>query len=143
GPVRLSRAAVLGQILLLQGKRKEYLDLLSETVLPLLLAPRNPPPEKKADGPSPESLLDLVRNLVLLPAFSPAFLAEVPADGLRAAAGRWQALREKAANDLDRLHVDLFLEAAWGRLGDEARSGEAAARVRVNPARAALLPEGG
>ncbi len=56
---------------------------------------------------------------------------------------RWQKLRPSADDDVKRLGIDLFLQAAAGRLGQKDEQQAAAQRIAANPARSEILGENG
>jgi hypothetical protein len=137
---RLSKALVLGQLLLLRGKQREYADLTADEVLPLLLRVVKQKDVEKVDWQdNVPTLLMTNRAVGLLPLCSGEFLKSLPEAQVRALAARWGELA-KAADDGDKqLAVDLLLAAAHRRLdqADEAQAAEK--RVAANPARSRWL----
>ncbi|MGE3804372.1 MAG: hypothetical protein AB7K24_06845 [Gemmataceae bacterium] len=128
---RLSAALVLGQLLLLQGKHAEYLELASASVAPLLLRIHLKQPHARAESLlNPQTLLDMVGDVALLPACAPEFLKSVPTDTVAAAHSRWQKLRLEATRDVHRRCFDRLLTAAQVRLGQKQLSNEEASRLR-------------
>jgi hypothetical protein len=118
-PAKLSASLVLGQLLLLQGKRAEYAQLAVETMAPLLLKVELPLSERKPNELNAQSLLDIVGSIALLPACAPEFLKLLPEQTVRLMLTEWQVLLMKVDRDFQRQQVDLFLMAAHGRLGQE------------------------
>lgn len=136
---RLSKALVLTQFLLLQDKREQYAELATDTVLPLLLRtwkpriPRNPP------QPQANLILAYSDGLSLLPLFAPEFLAGLSDKQIRVLVPRWQKSRAAADDDMKRLGIDLFLQAAAQRLKQPNVEQAAALRIAANPARADIF----
>ncbi len=140
---RLSGALVLSQMLLLKKDHAGYARQITETVLPLLFKVWKPQAGASAwDASGPQQPLFWAAGLTLLPLFDATFVAGLPEEQVRGMAARWQELRGQAGDDATRLAADLFLEAAYARLGNEGARREAAKRLESNPARAALMPEG-
>jgi hypothetical protein len=133
---RLSAAVVLSQVLLLEGKHDEYAELATETLVPLILKSHRSTPAK----PSSETLdltryaPDLAGGLALLPLTSRTFLSGRSNARLTSIAARWEALRDQAIDDLDRLAVDLVLEASYRQLDQPLRRSQAVERIKHNPA---------
>jgi hypothetical protein len=142
---RLSKALLLTQFLLLRQKHQEYADLATDTILPLLL------PEWKQGSAGQQQgdqtlnvisqLLSYGDGLSLLPLCAPEFLASLPRQQVRELIPRWQKLRATAADDVSRLVIDLFLQAAAQHLGHAEEQQEAARRLAANPARTVILGE--
>src|SRR5262249_52759467 len=109
---RLSKSLVLTQFLLLRDRHEEYAELATDTVLPLLL--RAWKPRTRTDGPNQQVNLILAYSdgLSLVPLFADDFLAHLPEKQVRSLVPRWQKLRPSADDDVKRLGIDLFLEAA-------------------------------
>jgi tetratricopeptide (TPR) repeat protein len=140
---RLSKALVLTQFLLLQSKYEEYAELATDTVLPHLLRAWKPrgqssPPQQQAN-----LILAYSDGLSLLPLFAPKFLADLSEKQVRSLVPRWQKLRSHANDDVKRLGIDLFLQAAAERLGQPIEKQVAAARIASNPARQEILGDTG
>lgn len=140
---RLSKALVLTQMLLLRKKHAEYAELATDTVLPLLL--RSWKPRRWTNAPANQNNLILAYSdgLSLLPLLAPEFLAGLPKQQVRDLVPRWQKCRSDANDDLKRLGIDLFLQAAADRLGDRKEQQAAAQRIAVNPARREILGDKG
>jgi hypothetical protein len=138
-PVRLSRALVLGQILLLRKKHEEYAELSTQTVAPLLTRMLKPMPAGgQGDFLDTSSLAEFVGELALLPLGVPSFLARLPDKQRQAMSIRWEKLRGKA-NDGGPL-VDFVLRGLYQTLGQEKERQEAAARLKNRPAGSTFLP---
>src|SRR5206468_3734683 len=75
---RLSSGLMLTQLLLAQRKYGEYTDLMTDTVLPLLLKVWQPGPTVRLQDAGPRSELELFAGLTLLPLFAPEFVAQLP-----------------------------------------------------------------
>lgn len=136
---RLSHALVLTQFLLLRDKFEEYAELATDTVLPLLLRTWKPytqtnPPQQQAN-----LILAYSDGLSLLPLFAPEFLALLSEKQVRALVPRWQKLRPSANDNVKRLGIDLFFQAAAQRLKQPNEEQAAAARIAANPARRDIL----
>lgn len=122
--VRLSRALVLAQFLLLEKKHAAYADLAAGTIAPLLFrAQQRIDAAKQASEATPQALADLgtvfAGGLALLPLAAPEFLAGLPDERVRALLARWQALAPQARDEVSRLEIDLVLLAIYRRLGLE------------------------
>lgn len=145
---RLSGAIVLGQMLLLEKKHAEYADLVADTVLPLLAKVGRPgaPEQNRLNGLTPLMVLGELAlfpiDLTVLPLCAPEFLATLTDEQVRALIPRWTKPPAPGADDESRLLTDLFLEAAYARLGQKKNQEEAGARAQANPARARFLPQG-
>jgi Tol biopolymer transport system component len=140
---RLSKALVLTQFLLLRNKNEEYAELATDTVLPRLLRawkPRNQssPPQQQAN-----LVLAYSDGLSLLPLFAPRFLAGLSEKQVRSLVPRWQRLRSHADDDVKRLGIDLFLQAAAARLGQPNEKQASTNRIASNPARQEILGDTG
>jgi Tol biopolymer transport system component len=140
---RLSKALVLTQFLLLRNQHAEYAELATDTVLPLLLRTWKP---RKQTGIPPNQQANFVLaysdGLSLLPLFAPEYLAGLSEKQVRDLVPRWQKLRPAADDDVKRLGIDLFLEAAARRLGQADEQRAAARRVADNPAKEILGDKG-
>jgi tetratricopeptide (TPR) repeat protein len=90
---RLSRAIVLGQILLLERKHREFAELTTETVAPLLTKnlTRSPRGEPR-DFLDPASIVGAVGELAVLPIGAADFLSQLPDGEMRELKARWQTL---------------------------------------------------
>lgn len=137
--VRLSAAVVLSQILLIEGKHDEYAELVTETLAPTLLKLHRSLPTT-----SPANTLDLARHvpdlvggLALLPLTSGTFLSGLSDARSKLVAERWEALRDQAKDDLERLAVNLVLEASYRQLGQTVRRSQAVERIKANSTLAA------
>ena len=134
-PARLSAAVVLSQILLLEGKYDEYAELSTETLAPLLLKLRRSLAAKSTSGDLDLSrhVPDAVAGLALLPLTSKTFLSGLSSGAQKLVAVRWEALRGGANDDVERLAIDVVLEAANRQLGQEVERGQAVERITRNP----------
>jgi len=143
-PQRLSAAIVLAQLLLLQDKREQFVDLaVDEIVRPVFAAcpPRNITPNW--DWFNARGVLLLTGGLTLLPVASPDFLEGVDHARLTRLAEKCEALRleqpnDKAPNDEapndnapndNAPWLNFALAAIHGRLGQEAAQAQALARL--------------
>jgi hypothetical protein len=140
---RLSRAIVLGQILLLEKKHREYADLTTETIAPLLTRML-----KQLAAGRGRDLLDLsaltesLGGLALLPLGAPEFLARLPDKQLQNMRPRWEKLQAHA-NDVSRPLLVLVLHGLYQALGREKERQEVATRLKNRPPGNTLLPVGG
>jgi hypothetical protein len=140
---RLSAALVLTQFLLLRDKHEEYAELATDTVLPLLLRTWKARTQTAGGQNQANLILAYSDGLSLLPLFSSEFLASLPVKQVRALVPRWEKQRPAADDDVKHLGIDLFLEAAARRLGQEDQRQVAAQRIAANPARNEFLGERG
>jgi dipeptidyl aminopeptidase/acylaminoacyl peptidase len=132
---RLSAAVALSQTLLLERKYEEYAVLSTETLAPLLLKLRRSLPAQ-----SSSSAVDLTRHvpdvvgaLALLPLTSKTFLSGLSSSVLKSTAARWESMRSQANDDLDRLAIDLVLEASYRQLGKSVERQKVVERIDRNP----------
>src|SRR5262249_4522925 len=94
---RLSRAIVLGQILLLEKKHRDYADLTTETVAPLLTKVLKPAPAGgRRDFMDTTTLAEFVEELALLPLGASEFLSQLPDKQLQDMRPRWEKLQARA-----------------------------------------------
>lgn len=140
---RLSKALVLTQFLLMRDKHAEYAELATDTVLPLLLRAWKPRGRSNTGQQQANLLLAYADGLSLLPLFATDFFSGLSENQVRALLPRWQRLRSSADDDVKRLGIDLFLEAAAHRLGQTAEQQAAAGRIAANPARQVILGDKG
>ncbi|HTU89150.1 MAG TPA: hypothetical protein VMF69_03540 [Gemmataceae bacterium] len=136
---RLSKALVLTQFLLLRDKHEEYAELATDTVLPLLLRAWKPRIQSNSPQPQANLILAYSDGLSLLPLFSPEFLALLSENQVRALVPRWRKQQAAADDDVKRLGIDLFLQAAAQRLRQPSEQQTAALRIAANPARQDIL----
>ncbi|HEV3082925.1 MAG TPA: hypothetical protein VGY66_24280, partial [Gemmataceae bacterium] len=141
---RLSRSIVLGQILLLEKKHREYADLSTKTIGPLLIEMLKPvPAEGQRDFLDPTSLSEFIGGFALLPMGAAEFLSWLPEEQRREMLTRWRKLQANA-NSRSRPLVDLVLHGLCKSLGREEEGQEAAARLKERRAEnAAYLPNDG
>jgi hypothetical protein len=136
---RLSSAVVLGQILLLQNKRREYTDLATDTLAPLLFKLTKDQPPAVPPGADPQLEMQIGGQFALLPLCSPSFLKGMQEKDVQALLDRWQKLPDQATTKEARRQSDLVLCAAYQRLGMDKERTEAAQRLAANPAAVPLL----
>lgn len=136
--VRLSRALALTQLLLIAGKREEYLSLCTDQILPLALEAWAADSGSNAAGANSAGIgnqvLRVVGGLSLAPLFRTDFLAGLPDQTLRKVADTWEASRPNGNQSDPVLAIDLFLRAASLALGDNDRAHQIEARLKSNPA---------
>jgi Tol biopolymer transport system component len=136
---RLSRAIVLGQMLLLEKKYREYTELTTETIAPLLTTVLRPVPAgRQRDFLDPATLAEYVGGLAVLPLGASEFLSRLPDKQLQDMKPRWEKLQAKA-NDGNRSQFDVVLHGLYQALGREKERQEVAARLKNRPA-GSLLP---
>jgi hypothetical protein len=140
---RLSKALVLTQFLLLRDQHEEYAEVATDTVLPLLLRAWKPRTQPTPPPQQANLILAYSDGLSLLPLFAPEYLAGLSEKQVRSLLPRWRKLRPSADDDVKRLGIDLFLQAAAGRLGQKDEQRAAAARIAANPARSEIFGEEG
>jgi hypothetical protein len=128
---RLSRAIVLGQILLLQKKHQAYADLTARTIAPLLLKVVKPPISLNQDNLVTTTwLMESVGMLSLMPLFAPEYVARLPESQLTSLLPRWGDLRAQATTDTWRFAFDSAMLAACQKLGRKKESQEIAQRLK-------------
>jgi hypothetical protein len=140
---RLSKALVLTQFLLLRYKRQEYAELATDTVLPLLLRSWKPRAPLQSVRSTDNLLLAYSDGLSLLPLMSEKFLSVLSEKQVRSMESRWLKQRSAADDDIKQLCVDLFLEAAARRLGQNDKQQAIARRLAANSARKEILEDKG
>jgi hypothetical protein len=130
---RLSRAMVLGQILLLEKKHREYADLMTQTVAPLLNKMLQPGPAGvQRDFLDTTILTEFAVELALLPLGASEFLSLLPNKQLLDMRARWEE-QQAQANDRSRPVFDLVLRGLYQALGQEMQRQEVAARLKNRP----------
>jgi hypothetical protein len=140
---RLSKALVLTQFLLLRNKNEEYAELATDTVLPLLLQTWKPRTQPLPGQDWANLILAYSDGLSLVPLFTPEFLDGLSEKQVRDFLPRWEKLRPRADDDVKRLGIDLFLEAAARRLARKELQEEEAHRIAANPAGKEILGDEG
>jgi hypothetical protein len=137
---RLSRAIVLGQILLLRKKHTEYANLATESIAPVLTRFLQP---RRANGPGDfldrTFLAELVGELALLPLGAGEFLSGLPDKQLRHMRLRWEKLCIEARAGSSPL-VDFVLRGLYQTLGQEKERQAAAKRLAKLPDGSTFLP---
>jgi Tol biopolymer transport system component len=108
---RLSSALVLGQLLLLDRELARYAELTLDTVMPLLVKR----PEMQAE------------EMALLPLYTPEYLELLPE-------AQVAQLVARAETQQPQRPIDLFLRAAYQRLGRQEDRDHADARIRLSAA---------
>jgi hypothetical protein len=136
---RLSRALVLSQILLLERKDREYADLASQTIAPLLTPMLKPVPAGESrDFLDPTTLTEFVGAGALLPLSASEFLSRLPDRQLQDMLPRWEKLHAKAT-DGSRPLLDFVLHGLYQTLGREKERQDVAARLKDLPAGNVIL----
>jgi tetratricopeptide (TPR) repeat protein len=131
---RLSRAIVLGQILLLTKKHREYAALTTDTIAPLLTRILKPGPAGgRRDFLDVAMLVELVGELALLPLGSAEFLSLLPKEQLQDMRPRWEMLQAEA-NERAHPLLDLVLRGLYQALGQEKERQETAVRIQKRAA---------
>ncbi|HZW34757.1 MAG TPA: hypothetical protein VFF52_28800, partial [Isosphaeraceae bacterium] len=132
---RLSAVVVLSQLLLLERKHDEYAELATHTLAPLLLKLRRSLPAQVSSNALDVTrhVPELVGGLALLPLTSTTFLSGLSVAGLESMVVRWETLRSRARDDLERLAADLVLEASYRQLGQPHQRRRVVARMEHNP----------
>ena len=143
---RWSHAVTLSQLLLIADRHAEYLDQVSQHLLPLSMKiradPDSPPSWDWMTTPNSDSVILFSSAMTLLPACSPEFLKQVEDDLVTKLALDCQTLRTPRDHTAN-LAIDLILQACHAAQANEAGQQAASARVQRNPARASLLPAEG
>jgi hypothetical protein len=114
---RLSRAIVLGQLLLLQRRWPDYAELATETIAPLFTKVLKPAPAgDRRDFQDPSALAEFISGLALLPMGASDFLGQLPDKRVAALRPRWEKLRAQASESARPL-LDLVLRGLYQKLG--------------------------
>jgi Tol biopolymer transport system component len=129
--VRLNKAVMLSQFLLLAKKHREYLDLVNATLLPLMVSQDAFPivtaaAAEKDANPLTQLSSFTGRHLALLPLCDPEFLGSLSREETLTLLTRLEDLRQKAGNDTQRLWLDVMAHAG--------KASGAAKRIADNPA---------
>ena len=112
---RLSRAITLGQILLLEKKYREYADLTTQTIAPLLIKLLKAVPAGGWRGfLDANTLTQLVAGLALSPLGAPEFLSLLPEKQLQGLLPRWEKL-SASSEDVCRPLFDMVLRVCIGQ----------------------------
>jgi hypothetical protein len=136
---RLSRAVALGQILLLEGKYRQYADLATQTIAPLLIKAVKPVSAgERRDFLEANILTQFVGSLALLPLGASEFLALQSDEQLKNILVQWEKLHA-GANDESRTLIDLVLHGLYKGLGREKERQETALRLKNRPGES-LMP---
>jgi hypothetical protein len=131
--IRLSRAIILGQILLLEKKYPDYATLATETIAPLLLQVFKRAPSWQRDPLGITSLIESAGALAALPLADPEFLSLLPAKQLQTMLPQWQRLQNKGGES-SRFLVDLVLRGLYQKLGRQQEMEGVTARLTNRPA---------
>jgi hypothetical protein len=140
--VRLSKAVVLAQLLLVQDKGSSYAELTADVIAPALLELHkpgvNPLDRARSEEPrTPQAWQDSFQELALtlgggsavFPLCVPEFLAGLPDEQVRRLMARWRELQTKATDDVSRRVLDLALWATYERLGMQKEKEETRKRL--------------
>jgi hypothetical protein len=139
-PEKLSSAVALAQLHALAGQPEQLAAAATDSLMPAALRVWQPKAGRPAaDLNEPQTFLLLAVGATLLPLYTPDYLAAIPDRRLRELVTRWEALRGQARDDVARLAVDLFLDAAYKRLGREDDRRGVTDRLKNNTARAELF----
>jgi hypothetical protein len=130
---RLSAAIVLAQLLLLQDKRNEYVELALDEIVRPVLAGRLPR-EWTLDWPwfNTHGVLLLTGGMTLLPMVSEEFLEGVDETRVARLAEACEAQRPDDPND-EAWWLDFALAVAYGRLQRAEEQAKALARLEAHP----------
>jgi hypothetical protein len=94
---RLSRAIVLGQILLLERRHRDFAELTTETIAPLLTRSLvRLPADEAGDNLDPTSLVGAVGELAVLPMGAADFLSQWRDLDVQEMGTRWRTLQANA-----------------------------------------------
>jgi tetratricopeptide (TPR) repeat protein len=130
---RLSRAIVLGQVLLLEEKYREYAELATGTIAPLL---NNVLPSYL--GADRSEIVDLFKvvayigEYAVVPMGAKQFLGTLPNGQVREMLTRWEKMRA-SANERTRPLFDLVLRGMYQKLGMTKELGASAKRLESAP----------
>jgi hypothetical protein len=135
---RLSRSLALTQMLLIAGKREEYLSVCTEHVMSLALETWGAHQEPNTAAPNPSrpgnQVLRVVVGLALAPLFRADFLSGIPDSQLRETVIAWETRRPDIDSGDHVLAIDLFLRAAHLASGNDEQARLIEARLDLNPA---------
>jgi hypothetical protein len=129
-----------GWEILLEKKHREYADLSTRMIGPLLteLVTRAP-----ASGPrdflDPTALTELISGLALAPLGAAEFLSQLPEKQRQDMLTRWEKLRAKASGG-SRTLVDFVLCGLYKSLGREKERKEASARLKNQAPGSVVVP---
>jgi hypothetical protein len=140
----LSAAIVLAQLLLLEQRHDEYVDLAVDVIIPAVHKSWRMSAAAAATWPSfdTQGVLVLASGLTLLPLACGEFLADVDEPRVAPLAELLEELRPRAPDDLARGGIDAALVAAYQRLKEGERASAAQARFDANPVAAGWAPAG-
>ena len=130
--VRLNKAVLLSQFLLLTKKHQEYLDLVKTTLLPQFVV-RDAVPAAKDENPLSQLTFFAGWQMAVLPLCDPEFVKSISREETQSLLIHLENLRNAAGNDRQRLWLDVMIQGAYQRLGQMAQADAAAKRIADNP----------
>jgi hypothetical protein len=135
---RLADLMALSQLSLLAKSNRDYANLVTDRLAPLLAETLEDPTSTGASS-TPDSP-DAVRSTLAVlaahslgPLWSEEFLEELPTVFVAQLVPKWEALRSQAHSHLAALYVNLVLRTAAARLGHDKERLAAKARIVENP----------
>lgn len=145
---KLAHAIALTQLLLLEDRREEYLDLLAKWVVPLLdnFPNLNPNLFQGRTNPIPNAtdftnmIVSVGICLSLVPACRTDFLDDVPDTKIGELVQKLEATQKDKPETNSELLVDILLLTLHERLGSDQDERKTLERLRSNPARVMLIP---
>jgi hypothetical protein len=141
---RLGNLMAMSQLLLLRNNNRDYADLITDRLAPLLAETFADPPSNDsnpaAEGPAAvRTTLAILAAHAVGPLFCESFLKDLPADFVSQLVPKWEALRSRSQSQVATLYADLFLRAAATRLGHEKERAAETTRILQNPVRSRLM----
>ena len=133
---RLSALLTLGQILLIQGKNAEYLDLCGSKLIPLILADA----KKQNGGWQQRNVVGLATVTALTPLSASDFMKLIPHATLERWLPTWRQLADEKTQVAADIRVQNILDASLEILGKEEE--RVALRKRLERTGISLLPLG-
>jgi hypothetical protein len=141
---RLGDLMALSQLCLLRNNNRDYANLVTDRLAPLLAETLEDPPSTGSGPtavgrPAVRALLAFLAAHALGPLFCDSFLKDLPTELVGQLVPKWESLRGRSHSQVATLYADLFLRAAAARLGHEQERAATAARIQQNPVRSRLM----
>ena len=134
----------LSQLCLLRNNNRDYANLVTDRLAPLLAETLADPPSNRSNptaaGPAAvRTTLAVLAVHAMGPLFCDGFLKDLPTELVSQLVPKWEALRGPSRSQAATLCADLFLRAAAARLGHEKERAAATDRILQNPVRYRLM----